>query len=289
MDIPGPDSNTGAKQRFPYWKDALIEYQPQDLTHAFLPDILAADLEITIIASSYENQPAPPPSSISLQHFRDGTSWPFFRPIRIEMHSAPKHQQPVVKVAQHPKKGRVDIYVRPGATVTVSAQYVADPQLFLLGQQLVSYLARINQATLADIERHWLLSQTAQLTLVHAVPQPIARPRFTKLTLKNPNATESTVELDGEAAIHWASTGKVEIWAKWEDPVDDPSNNRKPGCENHEILVQSFDIPEEPDVVHAPPGMPTLTRFSLTGLRHAIGDFKHHRINYGIRGVSRYT
>ena len=51
VDIPGPkDSNTGAKQRFPYWKDALIEYQPQDLTHAFLPDILAADLEITIIA-----------------------------------------------------------------------------------------------------------------------------------------------------------------------------------------------------------------------------------------------
>ena len=91
-------------------------------------------------------------------------------------------------------------------------------------------------------------------------PNPFARPRFTKLTLKNPNATESTVELDGEAAIHWASTGKVEIWAKWEDPVDDPSNNRKPGCENHEILVQSFDIPEEPDVIHAPPGMPTLTR-----------------------------
>jgi len=290
VDIPAPkDSKTSAKQRFPYWSGALTEYRPGDVAHAFLPDILAATMEITITSGPYENQPAPDASVISLQHFRNGTEWPFFRAVTLEMHSAQSHQLPVFKVVPRPNDGRVEIYVRPGAKVNVEAQYVADPSLFLLGQQLVSDFAKLKQAQTEDIERHWLLSQTAQLTLVHAVPEPIERPRFTKLALKTPVATDSTIELDGEAAIHWASTGKVEIWAKWEDPVDDPSHSKQPGCESHEILVQSFDIPEQPSVSAARSDMPTLTRFTLTGLRHAIGDFKHHRVTYGIRGVSRYT
>jgi hypothetical protein len=280
----GSDKTPG--QRFPYWSGALSEYQPGDMTRTFLPDALTGNIEITISSGQYENQQVPQ-SVIQLEHFQKGTAWPFFRPVKLEMHRAPRHQQPVFKAVPHPKRNKVDIYARLGAKINIAAQYVADPQHFSFGQPLISAL--VSDSTQLDyVKRHWLLSQSMQLTLVHAVPEPVERPRFTKLALSTPVATESAVALDFEAEIHWASTGKIEIWAKWEDPVDNPGQNARPACENHEILVKSFDIPEQPGADQKSGDTLTLTRFTQR-LVHAIGDFKHHRVTYGIRGVSRYT
>jgi hypothetical protein len=282
----GPDLK--APQRLPYWRGALRKNRPKKMSYVFLPDILAKTLEITVTAGFYENQDPPAASVTPLEHFRQGTDWPFFRPAFLELHPAPKHQRAVVSVEPRPKDGRVRIYLRPGATANVEAQYVADHRRFLMGQQLFNELVPA-MAQIEEIERHWLISQTTHLSIVHAVPQVIERPRFANLALQAPVLRESTVQLDCQALIHWASTAKIEIWAKWEDPVDNPGQNKQPGCEAHEILVKSYDVPEQTTAGQASQEWPNLTLYPLPGLSHALGDYKHHKITYGIRGISRYT
>jgi len=100
---------------------------------------------------------------------------------------------------------------------------------------------------------HWMLTPPHLLTLVHAVQQPIGRPKFIQLDAQHhPLGTDSKLQpedmsgptrataldtltgwrapnaLDafimGALKIHGASTAKVDLIAEWEDRIDDGVN-----------------------------------------------------------------
>ena len=98
---------------------------------------------------------------------------------------------------------------------------------------------------------HWMLTPPRLVTLVHAVQQPIGRPAFAALNVEhehdpddlNPLQTSPTAGstdatelapitawrrlgatdafLMGALHVHGASTGTVDLFATWDDPIDD--------------------------------------------------------------------
>lgn len=127
-----------------------------------------------------------------------------------------------------------------------------DPQPAILRPgSVVDRIAHVLQRAVEG--GHWMLTPPHLLTLVHAVQQPIGRPEFTAAAVHHENKEIDPVPLQttpgrgqtdptelaaitawrrpdsndayllGALKIHGASTGRVDLLATWDDPVDDLS------------------------------------------------------------------
>ena len=82
------------------------------------------------------------------------------------------------------------------------------------------------QAVDADIEKtarsgqHWMLSPSREFELVHAVQQPVEVPVI-KALVPEREFNQTDAEINLRFTIHGESTEKVELQAKWTDPLDD--------------------------------------------------------------------
>lgn len=66
---------------------------------------------------------------------------------------------------------------------------------------------------------HWMLTPYKELVLVHAVQQPLNSPIIEKIVARR-RSGETAAALDGEIKIHGKSTAKIELMARWEEPID---------------------------------------------------------------------
>ena len=109
---------------------------------------------------------------------------------------------------------------------------------------------------------HELITPIRTLNLTHAVQQPIGRPEFVQLpVLHQPNqpimasglrnyftpitawrsiSSHSAVLLGG-LAIHGASTAKIDLQARWQEPIDDTSKPA-PGKQWHSSHVEKLEL-----------------------------------------------
>jgi hypothetical protein len=193
---------------------------------------------------------------------------------------------------------------------------------------------------------HWLLTPPRLLTLVHAVQQPLGRPAFTPLDVEHdphlgsdpyplqtkpgsgrPDPTElaaitawrrpgaTDAFLMGGLRLHGASTDKVDLLARWTDPVDDPQE-QAPSSIEHEAhadevplrsLTEDYLIASGPDrrpvgyydpehdqiaFVRSgdwtgPPNRDEIV-FENAAPRHLLEDTKHHRVTYTAVATSRF-
>ncbi|HMT22063.1 MAG TPA: hypothetical protein PKE20_12605, partial [Promineifilum sp.] len=128
--------------------------------------------------------------------------------------------------------------------------FQAQPQYLLPGQAV----DKINHVLQRAVEGgHWMLNPPALLTLVHAVQQPIGRPRFMPLNVDHDDDLgdadplhtapvrdrQDPVELApitawrrlgstdaylmGALAVHGAGSAQIDLHAAWAEPVDDPA------------------------------------------------------------------
>jgi len=74
----------------------------------------------------------------------------------------------------------------------------------------------------------WMVTPYRELTLVHAVQQPVAPPAI--LTFPQPIKliAQTFANVRGKVRVHGASTGRVELSAEWTDPADDLDSLTKP-------------------------------------------------------------
>lgn len=189
---------------------------------------------------------------------------------------------------------------------------------------------------------HWMLTPPHLLTLVHAVQQPIGRPEFTALgvhhstekydtdpmlTVPSRDASDplelapitawrrlgsTEAYLLGALKVHGASTAKIDLLARWGDPVDDLTQakwnvvqrasavdqlplhslaerylsasgdqSRLVGyydAEHDQIaFVRTGDSPDRAEMI-----------FTNAAPRHVLNDTKHHLISYSATASSRY-
>ncbi len=130
---------------------------------------------------------------------------------------------------------------------------------------------------------HWLFTPPRPLQLVHAVQQPIEPPQIQQLTaFRHPNSTEAYLEAN--IGVHGNSTGKVELFAEWEEPLDDLQED-KPKTLQKRMLVEDQKVGyEETVLLRKEEGNLT----SNTYIEHLFNDTKHRMVTYRIDGTTRY-
>ncbi|NSW94637.1 MAG: hypothetical protein HPY62_08025 [Bacteroidales bacterium] len=69
--------------------------------------------------------------------------------------------------------------------------------------------------------RHWMVSPSREIELIHAVQQPLAEPELQE-TAAERGYGDTPEWIKMKIKVHGQSTGKVDVEAKWEDWDDDP-------------------------------------------------------------------
>ncbi len=88
--------------------------------------------------------------------------------------------------------------------------------------------------------RHWMVSPSRELELVHAVQQPVAEPELQE-TASDRGYQDTPAWIKMKIKIHGQSTGKVDIEASWEEWNDDPLKPL-PGKETFEEILDPVNI-----------------------------------------------
>lgn len=151
----------------------------------------------------------------------------------------------------------------------------------------------------------WAFTPFDEVTLVHAVPRPLEVPRPTALTPLRPGEGSTDVVFFGAVDVHGPSTEQLTAETSWVDPVDDLSLDG-PSEQRHGGVAFTSRIREEEDLAvlapaPVPPPQPTppppadvevdVPGFGpvwVHGVRHLLGDTKHHHIDYRFRASTRF-
>lgn len=130
--------------------------------------------------------------------------------------------------------------------------------------------------------RSWLTLPWINLTLVHAVLKPLEPPTA---DVKSPPADrklgETFATLSGTVTSDSASTGKVDLRAKWVDDIDElPAG---PGLTpQQETFICQLQVEEKKDIT-------TILDSSTKGkIKHEFGDTKYHSVTYVPTATTRF-
>jgi hypothetical protein len=149
--------------------------------------------------------------------------------------------------------------------------------------------AQFIQDKLALSGLFWMLSPARTITLVHAVQRPI-RPQII--------TAECTRELGRTFAFlgfniqqNTASSGKLEVFAEWQEPHDDPNTTTSapPIWDHHQQQVLEFQIaPKYPDRISIGLNKKDFKVPGQNEIRHEFGDTRHRLIKYSVRAATRF-
>jgi len=130
-------------------------------------------------------------------------------------------------------------------------------------------------AKIATDGRHWMITPYREITLVHAVQNPLAAPRLQGASPFR-NAGETFCILKGLLHVHGKSTDKVDFRAAWEDFEAAPA-----AAEGFIRLQRAVDAcrfnVSDPE-----------TLLTAMAERHELGDTRHRRISYWATAASRF-
>ncbi len=126
--------------------------------------------------------------------------------------------------------------------------------------------------------RHWMFTPYRELTLVHAVKQPLIKPSFPTLTADRPRKGARHAKLGGTIHMNRPSTERVTLSATWTDLVDDLTQSA-PVEVTHDAKMEAVSIPTAGGATDEP----------IPDRRLEIGDTKHHDVDVTGEAISRFT
>jgi hypothetical protein len=126
--------------------------------------------------------------------------------------------------------------------------------------------------------RHWMFTPFRELTLMHAVKQPLLKPSFPTLEATRPRKGALHAHVSGTLHLNRPSTERVTLSATWTDLVDDLT---QPGPVDvvHDAKLEAVSIPTEGGATDEP----------IPDRRLEIGDTKHHEVDVTGEAISRFT
>lgn len=246
----------------------------------YLPDVLARGAAFTGL-----------PGATGIEQHSFGSSWPDRSPFRVVLVSG--DAAPVFTDAAD--EGRVLTVSLPQghmARVRLSChlerQDPARSDLDLLAVwDLVPSSLKPKLEALALAGQHWMLTPGVELVLVHAVEMPLDPPvlgittgTIHRLAAETFASLGPTVDLDAK------STGRLDIDAQWNEPIDDvmrPAPTVQKGAGH----VADFGVGYDEEPVR-------IGRDDVAGdhpvhrARHEMGDTKHRLVTYTATATTRY-
>jgi hypothetical protein len=243
-------------------------YYPPNGTFAvpYLPDVMGCGVSLAGLPGAGTSRVIVP----------FGTGWPDKRAIRLVIEAgsgAPT--QPPVNQADGP------VIVRaPKASVTTAriSSWFAPGQLGLL--KLWQWLTAAGEATPSLSKLfleggHYMATPYRELTIVHAVRQPLTPPTVHALTPSRQPGW-SYVNLTGDVFVHPPSTQRADVLSLYSDPYDDGSSATGIMYKDYAARVDELHL-ESTDNADQ----------SVT-LRHDFGDTKYHRVYYSLLATTRF-
>ncbi|MEE6185156.1 hypothetical protein [Bacillus pretiosus] len=176
------------------------------------------------------------------------------------------------------------VYLPKAETATIRlSSYLSDEDLKLMGiykmieegNPIMPTSATSDQLrTLALKGRLWMLTPYRELTLVHAVRQPLIAPAFQHLDSKR-EFGQTFGTLKDSIRISGKSTVKLDINSYWQEPVDALS---EPECKmvSHKAHVCEIKVDSS-------------TKEATLDYRHEFGDTKYRQVTYTADATSRFS
>lgn len=130
------------------------------------------------------------------------------------------------------------------------------------------------------------LAPSATITVLYATQRPLVPPAFGRPLIMPRKADDTTAAL-ADDALHFDrdSTGRLDVYAGWEDPVDDPAN---PGWTSRKSVMHAGGV--EIDLLDGKPLDPIeLEAMARSPLSHDFGDTRHHEVSYTVHATSRFA
>ncbi len=152
--------------------------------------------------------------------------------------------------------------------------------------------------------QHWMVTPYRELTLVHAVQQPLCEPTIKAMIGAKKTLGQTHADIRAKTFLSVRSTGKIELLAEWDEPVDfvtepvprdNPSNpDYKPSHGQAHVLELRIED-SYPDELSLPLQVPEpggdekkLVIVNPEIYRHEFGDTKHRKVNYHLLGTTRF-
>jgi hypothetical protein len=142
----------------------------------------------------------------------------------------------------------------------------------------------------------WTLTPFRNLTLIHAVQQPIGHPEI-KVLFSTRGEGDTSAGLVGEIAVHGSSTSKVDILSEWTELVDLLDED---GPRTLDVKAKADEIPLtviDADAVETTTGGRAVARYFkesdmlLLGNPNPLQEFsdtKHRKVTYQVIATSRF-
>jgi hypothetical protein len=225
--------------------------------------------------AALQNLPGMAPGAVKQVLFAPGPGgWPDWLPFRIavvEGAGAPSWDNTSrVLTVQLPKAEIVPVRL---------STYLNENDLELMGLWQWLKAEGLPAAQLQQLKdlalkgRHWMISPYRELTLVHAVQQPLTAPAYQ--TLQAAKALGQTfATLTDAMPISGKSTNKLDVLAKWQEPIDalaEPAWKMMTGQAHAGEMQVGY-------------GETTLN----LSMKHEFGDTKYRRVEYSAVATSRF-
>jgi hypothetical protein len=217
-------------------------------------------------------------------------TWPTSKPFRIQI----RERQGTIAQCQQNSAGNGAPEWNPATRVLTV--YLAKAEIARV--RYSSYLDKADlaqmgvrrwlngSASIANVEaqaaagNHWMFTPFRNLTLVHAVQQPLCEPTFYKLGVSRQiNATNVRLA-SGNMLLNVPSTGRIDVLADWDEPIDNPD---EPTWQEH-VPGKGFAAEVKIEESYTNP----LNIATLPQLLHEFGDTKHRMVNYHMTATTRF-
>jgi hypothetical protein len=285
FDLPAGKLDAGAHNRIVTHDGSLPEATVGEaryakgvvpLTTPYLPDPLCRRLVVRFL----DHDKAPITNmSIGPIPFYGGELWPAALPFRLlllETGDAPSFD---------PEERILTIGLAKGEVFYLRLSWALDAGSL---ERMGLWAWRLEAGTPSTSERrqarrggNWLLTPWRDVGLVHATQQPLVIPKFANF---NPYRVldHTYVEPRYRTPLSRKTTAKVDLFADWKEPIDDPENDLGPDNLSRSDHAYELVIPlEEP--------YDELNLFKTRERpRHELGDTKYRRITYHLDATSRF-
>ncbi|ARS71083.1 hypothetical protein [Sinorhizobium meliloti] len=196
----------------------------------------------------------------------------------------PPGEQQLITISSYPDPERLDHFALVHSALESDGIFVVQ-----LAAEALFGMVKGNDADIRSslaLGLHYPITPSKPVRLIHAVPKPVTVPKFSSaLTVTNRVTGGNAIVMEDKTlSIHRASTGKIDIFAEWEEYSDLPGDSIFPRISRQRHACLSRDVPL-PDTTIDPDGSHYL--FDIGG-RHGLPNNKHLQIKYRAVATTRY-
>ena len=266
------------------------------VTHSWLPDPVAERMAVTIRSSDVDDVVLDGDTARAAWRQPGDEKWPDFSAKTLQLQPRGSTSQPRLEWRQSATAvvrllPAEDVVVAVSSTIRATQTSLFSMRGWLQGYRVLDPedpdgpgepLDEDLVATILDAVRdgrHGLVTPAHDLRLVHAVQHPLSNPTGVVVATRQVGDTRASIsgQDDGLLGVDVASTGQVELVARWtevtdrEDPADPAADLQR---RDVAVTVQVSRLDREAD--------------RLPDLVHELGDTKHRAIDYTLTALSRF-